>query len=180
MQPRRRYLLLYYSEYYTRVVHTMCTLYTIRRCGSPGRYYASSERAHAGRQRAAPSLAGAATESRSSASVDDGAHKNASGLVGILALETSSLDLRRPSRVVGSSMTAVSLVEDKGLKFLFVGGKGGVGKTTTSSSVRQLPIRRPVDHSSCPSSQRLLADLACAARELCRSHASWRTTAKCS
>ena len=33
-------------------------------------------------------------------------------------------------------MTAVSLVEDKGLKFLFVGGKGGVGKTTTSSSVR--------------------------------------------
>ena len=33
-------------------------------------------------------------------------------------------------------MSARSIVEDKGLKFLFVGGKGGVGKTTSSSSVR--------------------------------------------
>jgi hypothetical protein len=166
-------------------VHVCSTLYRHDACTISrfdGADPPASARSRQRRQRAAPSLAGAATarESRSSASVDDGAHKNASGLVGILALETSSLDLRRPSRVVGSSMTAVSLVEDKGLKFLFVGGKGGVGKTTTSSSVRQLPIRRPVDHSSCPSSQRLLADLACAARELCRSHASWRTTAKCS
>jgi CO dehydrogenase nickel-insertion accessory protein CooC1 len=39
-------------------------------------------------------------------------------------------------------MTARSLVEDKDLKFLFVGGKGGVGKTTTSSSVRARHARR--------------------------------------
>jgi len=32
-------------------------------------------------------------------------------------------------------MTAESLIADKNLKFIFVGGKGGVGKTTVSSSI---------------------------------------------
>eukprot|EP01043_Picozoa_sp_COSAG02_P035553 COSAG02_NODE_2554_length_8538_cov_46.619268_1_plen_85_part_00 len=84
-------------------------------------------------------------------------------------------------------MTAVSLVEDKGLKFLFVGGKGGVGKTTTSSSVRCIYVQyacRDAGSSLRPAHVRRLADPVCAMllaiAEICRSHASWRMTAKCS
>ena len=57
-------------------------------------------------------------------------------------MEEWALAVLRPQGS-GNGMTAVSLVEDKGLKFLFVGGKGGVGKTTTSSSVRRLTLREP-------------------------------------
>ena len=84
-----------------------------------------------------------------------------------------------------SSMTARSLVEDKDLKFLFVGGKGGVGKTTTSSSVRARHARRTRralgsdPRSPQPSRQPASLCLTVLGAPWRRSPASWPTIERC-